>query len=89
MTEQAITTNSNMDNIVREVRRDPFIPDSVDSLLAIVTFFLGFLFIRWVLFSWQGWGVSLFTAMFGGLVTLYLRHKGIRMPRTAWFATLC
>jgi len=61
------------------------LPDKADGWLACVSFVLGFLFIRWVFFSWQGWGVLLFTALFIAVVLLYLRHKGKTLKGEAWF----
>lgn len=55
----------------------PFLPDKADRYLALASFVLGFLFMRWVFFSWQGWGVSLFTLFFIGAALLYLRSGRI------------
>ncbi len=63
----------------------PFMPDRTDGLFALVAYALGFLFLRWVFFEWQGWGVALYTAIYCGAVTFYLRQKGLRMPRAGWF----
>lgn len=65
--------------------REPFEADSKDGIFALITFVLGFLFVRWVLFSWQGWGVTLFTIAYCSAVTLYLLKKGVHIPRAAWF----
>ncbi|MBS3886083.1 MAG: DUF4173 domain-containing protein [Dethiobacter sp.] len=62
-----------------------FQPDRADECLAYVAFLLGFLFIRWVFFSWQGWGVSLYTALFITVVLFYLRQKKKRMTGESWF----
>lgn len=64
---------------------EPFVADKTDSMFALVAFALGFFFMRWVFFSWRGWGVSLFTALYCGAVTLYLRQKGVRMTRAGYF----
>lgn len=64
---------------------NPFVPDLRDSYWALMVFILGFIFARWVLFSWQGWGVSLFTLLYCGSVTWYLQKKGIVLPRTGRF----
>ncbi len=66
-------------------KKDPFVPDRWDSYLALFALLLGFLFVRWVLLSWQGWGVTLFTLVFCGLVTLYLLKKGLPIPKSSWF----
>ena len=65
--------------------KPPFAPDLKDSYFALFAFVLGFLFARWLLFSWQGWGVSLFTLMYCGSVTLYLLKKGVQIPKAGWF----
>ncbi len=54
----------------------PFEPDIKDGILAVFVFILGFLFARWVLFYWQGWSVTVFTAGYLGAITVYLRKKG-------------
>lgn len=63
----------------------PFVADRNDSLFALFAFILGFIFARWVLFSWQGWGVTLFTLAFCSSVTVYLLKKGIHIPKAGWF----
>jgi hypothetical protein len=63
----------------------PFAVDRRDSYFALFAFVLGFLFVRWVLFSWQGWGVTLFTLLFCGSVTVYMLKKGVQVPRAGWF----
>lgn len=65
--------------------KEPFIADRMDSIFAIFAFVLGFFFIRWVLFSWQGWGVSVFTISYCLTVTIYLTKKGAVIPRSAYF----
>jgi len=62
-----------------------FVADRKDSYFALFAFILGFIFARWVLFSWQGWGVTLFTLAFCSAVTLYLLKKGVHIPRAGWF----
>lgn len=62
-----------------------FQPDRADECLAYVAFLLGFLFIHWVFFHWQGWGVSLYTALFITVVLFYLRQKKKRMTGESWF----
>jgi len=66
-------------------KKIPFAADLKDSYYALFAFILGFLFARWVLFSWQGWGVSLFTLLYCGSVTVYLLKKGVKIPRAGWF----
>lgn len=62
----------------------------VDAWAAGVSLVLGFLFVRWVLFVWSGWGVALYTLLFCAAVTLYLRHRGRRLAGEArfWLAIL-
>jgi len=69
---------------------DTFPVDRVDGIFALIAFALGFFFMRWVFFSWQGWGVALFTAGFSGAVIWYLRRKGIPLQRQSmfWLAVL-
>jgi len=62
-----------------------FIPDKADLWLACVSFILGFLFMRWVFFTWQGWGVAFFTVLFIAVVLFYLRQKGKSMAGETWF----
>ena len=69
---------------VRQKRKVPFAADRKDSYFALFAFVLGFIFVRWVLFSWQGWGVTLFTLAFCGSVTWYLVKKGVPIARDGW-----
>ncbi|MBT9173820.1 MAG: hypothetical protein DDT21_02226 [Syntrophomonadaceae bacterium] len=62
-----------------------FLPDKADRYLAVASFVLGFLFMRWLFFSWQGWGVSLFTLFFSGATLLYLRSKGKKLAGESWY----
>jgi hypothetical protein len=63
----------------------PFTADRKDSYFALFAFVLGFLFAHWVFFSWQGWGVTVFTLVFCGSVTWYLLKKGVHIDRNGWF----
>lgn len=63
----------------------PFAADRRDGFLALVAFVLGFYFVRWVMFSWEGWGVTAFTLAYCATVTLYLLKKGVRIPQAGWF----
>ena len=65
--------------------KEPFEADRKDGIFALFAFILGFYFARWVLFSWQGWGVTLFTLGYCGAVTVYLLKKGVQIPRAGWF----
>jgi len=66
-------------------KAEPFYPQKIESWLALLAFVLGYIFIRWVFFSWQGWGVSLFTALYAGFVIVYMRLKGRAMTKESWF----
>lgn len=65
--------------------KKPFEPDNRDGIFAIIISVLGFLFTRWVLFNWQGWSVTVFTASYIGAITMYLLKKGVTIPRESWF----
>ncbi|HCJ56290.1 MAG TPA: hypothetical protein DHV55_02055, partial [Clostridiaceae bacterium] len=64
---------------------EPFIPDNRDVIFAFLAFVLGFFFARWVLFSWQGWGVTAFTIGYCLAVTMYLMKKGVSLSRSGFF----
>jgi hypothetical protein len=88
-TEPAILNRSGASTRKKELLlwavKEPFTADRKDGIFALVAFVLGFYFARWVLFSWQGWGVTLFTLGYCGAVTLYLVKKGVPIPRAGWF----
>ncbi|MBS4021862.1 MAG: hypothetical protein KGZ79_09630 [Dethiobacter sp.] len=65
--------------------KQPFEPDIKDGIFAIFVFILGFIFARWVLFYWQGWSVTVFTAGYLGATTMYFRKKGVLIPAEGWF----
>lgn len=65
--------------------KEPFIADGLDTIFAMLTFVLGFFFVRWVMFSWQGWGVTLFTIGYCFAVTVYFVKKGITISRSGFF----
>ena len=65
--------------------KEPFEADRPDRLFALFAFVLGFFFVRWVLFFWQGWGVTAFTAGFCTALILYMIKKGMRIPYAGWF----
>lgn len=67
------------------IPKETFASDKKDSIFALFTFLLGFFFIRWVFFSWQGWGVTAFTVAYCFTITMYLNKKGISIPRSAYF----
>lgn len=65
--------------------KESFIADSRDSIFAIFAFVLGFFFVRWLLFSWQGWGVTVFTIAYCFAITIYLVKKQVKIPPSAYF----
>ena len=65
--------------------KESFEADQKDSIFALLTFVLGFLFSRWVMFSWQGWGVTVFTISYCVAITMYLMKKGVCMTRSGFF----
>ena len=58
-------------------KENAFKPDMCDFVVALITFILGYLFLRWVIFDWQGWGVTVFTTAYLLTVTTYLTKKGV------------
>ncbi|KJS80715.1 MAG: hypothetical protein JM58_18395 [Peptococcaceae bacterium BICA1-8] len=88
-TEQAILATSGASSLwgapLQRPAKELFEADRKDGIFALFAFILGFYFARWVLFSWQGWGVTLFTLGYCGAVTLYLQKKGVHIPRASWF----
>jgi hypothetical protein len=62
---------------VIQKRENSFKPDMLDFLFALAVLALGFLFSRWVLFRWQGWGVAVFTTAYLLTVTMYFVKKGV------------
>jgi len=63
-----------------------FKPEMIDFAFSIAAFVLGYLFSRWVFFSWQGWGVSAFTTAYLLTITVYLVKKGAFVNNLAsWF----
>lgn len=65
--------------------QEPFEADRKDCVFALFSFVLGFFFARWVMFSWQGWGVTVFTIGYCFAITVYLIKKGVRIPRAGYF----
>ena len=74
-----------------EIKHKPenaFKPDITDFVFALIAFALGYLFSRWVLFFWHGWGVTVFTAAYLLFVTAYMVKKGVFIFSAAswyWF----
>jgi len=59
--------------------------DRFDFLMSISCFILGFLYMRIVFFEPQGWGVTLFTLIFIGVVYAYTRFKNLTISKESWF----
>lgn len=68
-----------------QLESESFQPHRSDQWLVYVAFLLGFLFMRWVFFAWQGWGVTLYTVLFSAVVLFYLRQNGKNMTGETWF----
>ncbi len=64
-----------------------FQPERWDIVFSLFSFLLGYLFLRWVFFSWQGWGVAVFTLLYCGSAVFYLRKKGVKLSLEGrfWF----
>ena len=65
-----------------------FKPDAADFVFALLTFILGYMFSRWLLFTWQGWGVAVFTTAYLLIITAYMLKKGVyvkNVPSWFWF----
>ncbi|MEN6391427.1 MAG: DUF4173 domain-containing protein [Syntrophomonas sp.] len=69
----------------RNSLKEPFSADRTDGLFALFAFVLGFYFARWVLFSWEGWGVTAFTLVYCASLSIYLVKKGVQIPKASWF----
>jgi len=91
------TSNSNQssnlvlqdNNVHYEKQENLFKPDMVDFAFALAVFVLGYLFSRWVLFSWHGIGVAIFTVAYLLCITAYLIKKDafVKSRETYfWFA---
>lgn len=65
--------------------KEPFIVDRKDTVFAMLSFILGFFFVRWLLLSWHGWGVTAFTIGYCFAVTMYLVKKGVSISRSGFF----
>jgi len=64
------------ERIVAQKPENKFKPNMTDLIFALISFVLGYIFVRWVFFSWQGWGVTAFTTAYLLTVTAYLIRKG-------------
>ena len=69
----------------KKPEKEEFRADGRDLAFALFAFVIGYLFVRWLLFSWRGWGVALFTVVYCGGTAIYLLKKGVKIPREGWF----
>ena len=72
--------------VIESKPKNSFKPDVYDFCFAVTAFILGYLFSRWVFFSWLGWGVAFFTTVYLATATIYLHLKGnFIISRETWF----
>lgn len=71
--------------VAGQPQKESFEADTADAFFSVLAFALGFSFVRWVFFRWQGWSVTLFTVTYLGVVTFYLRKKGIKVQGESRF----
>jgi hypothetical protein len=71
--------------------KEPFNADRADRIFAVMAFVLGFLFVRWVMLAWRGWGVTAFSVIYCGAVCLFFSKKGVRINCAGcfWMAATC
>jgi hypothetical protein len=80
--------NQDVANNGREMVDEPFKADQKDMYFALIAFVLGFLFVRWVMMHWNGWGVTVFTLLYCSVVIIYLLKKAINITKEGgfWFS---
>ena len=84
--EHANINNYNNYNYNYYTKENAFKPDMIDFVFAIAMFIIGYLFARWVLFTWRGWGVSVFTLAFLFTAIIYLIKKNVfNNNASTWF----
>ena len=83
--ERDSSSNPDYSPVPKAALKEPFEPDNKEGIFAIIVFILGFIFVRWVLFHWQGWSVTFFTAGYLGATFMYFRKKEVIIPWEAWF----
>ena len=90
--EQVVSLQMQQSQWDRHIRaqkqENKFKPNLTDLVFALISFILGYIFSRWVLFSWQGWGVTAFTTAYLMITTIYLVRKGAFIKSGAaifWF----
>jgi hypothetical protein len=66
-------------------QRASFEPDKIDGYAALLAFVVGFLFVRYVLLSWNGIGVTLFTFTYAAFAVFYLTRRGYRLGSESIF----
>jgi hypothetical protein len=66
-----------------------FVPGRKDGVFGVLMIVLGYLFSRFVLFSWMGWGVSAFTVVLLMVTFVYsgsvAARQGRQLSRASWF----
>lgn len=68
-----------------EDKKTSYTPDVADAVFALFALILGYLFARIVLFTWAGWGVTMFAVLYLGGVTAYMYKKGLKFRGETWF----
>jgi hypothetical protein len=87
-TVPAIPTAATLPVMTMPVKKEkiPFVPDIFDFCFAVFVFILGYLCSRWVVFSWMGWSVAVFTVLYLLSTTVYLKRKGtFDNTHSTWF----
>jgi len=71
---------------IEQKKENAFKPDIQDFWFALIVFALGYLFSRWVFFSWLGWGVTAFTTAYLLFTSAYMIKKGVYVKSAeSWF----
>ena len=86
--QYATHPNEHMMNMQRAMlkKENKFKPNMIDFIFAVITFVIGYMFSRWVLFAWLGWGVSAFATAYLLTVTAYLIKKdSFHNSAETWF----
>ncbi len=67
--------------------KEPYSAKKEDGWFALGSMLLGFLFIRWLLisFDWNGLGTGIFTMLFGAIVLVYAKAKRMELSKESWF----
>ena len=65
--------------------RHNFVPNISDFIFALMIFVVGYLFVKWVLASWLGVNVFIFTVLYLGTTLAYFLKKGVKIRVQSWF----